>query len=199
MNKIIKKLKKKRNQYINYNTTTMISTLRSNTNKLKILQKYGHNIFEVFMRSTFPIKNSSIYHRLDCYGKVIDFREFGESCGLGWHVDHILPQSLFPRLRTVKSNLQALNYADNISKSNKVDWLDKKIHNRLIKENEIHENIKRSRITLHEGETYWIYLNAKEKEPRIGSILEKTKTHILVNIDKQKYKVYPDRILFRDI
>ena len=41
--------------------------------------------------------------------------------------------------------------------------------------------------------------NAKEKEPRIGLILEKTKRHILVNVDNKKYKVYPDRILFRYI
>lgn len=179
--------------------STLRPTLRSKTNKLKTLKKYGQNIFSIFMRSTFPIKNSSIYHRVDSYGKVIDFCQFGYSHGLGWHVDHILPQSVFPGLRTTQSNLQALNYSDNISKSNKVDWLDKKIHNSLIKNNEIHRNIKRSRITLHEDETYWIYLNAKEKEPRIGTILEKTKTHILVNIDNKKYRVYPDRILFRYI
>tara|TARA_B110000467_G_C18144102_1_gene380449 strand:- start:166 stop:696 length:531 start_codon:yes stop_codon:yes gene_type:complete len=176
----------------------MVAIRRSRKQKLDKIEKYGSLLIDIFNKLP-RVKNQPWNIRRDSVGIFIDYYMFGITKPRGWHVDHLLPQSYFPHMRLTEKNLVALNWKSNIAKSNKIDWLNKKIHYSVLKENKIHRNIRRSLIKLYEGKTYMVYLNAKEKISRPSKILEINKKYILVKIDNKKYKVYPDRVLFREL
>ena len=59
--------------------------------------------------------------RIDAYGSYIVWAEYGQTTQFGWEIDHELPKSLFPALATQSTNLRALHWRNNRSKSDKID------------------------------------------------------------------------------
>jgi hypothetical protein len=138
--------------------------------------------------------------RKDQCGKWIDFYDYGDhSVSTGWDVDHKKPKTIWSELEFDFDNLQALNWKDNITKSNKFDFLDKTNHYDLIKENKIiMKNNRRTKIMV--GKQYHVYLNAREKTTRIGRIIsiDLKASKVLINHDGKNVWVYHDPILFKE-
>lgn len=163
----------------------------------KQMKKYGHEVWSIFSKlATIPGNPETL--RRDSKGVVIDFNHYGLSnINTGWHVDHDKPQSLFPELTFVLSNLNALNWRSNIQKGNKFDHLDKTNHYALMETN-LYLKRRRPRDTkLQEGQMYNIHLSPRVKEPRLGRVLEIKKSTVRIKCDGTEQFVYRDSRLFQ--
>lgn len=58
--------------------------------------------------------------RVDDYGSVILWSEYGKQTEYGWEIDHELPQNGFPGLSTLFTNQRALHWRNNRSKGDKI-------------------------------------------------------------------------------
>ena len=59
--------------------------------------------------------------RVDDYGQIIKWSDYGLQTKYGWEIDHILPQSQFPAKVDQPSNLRALHWQSNRAKSDNID------------------------------------------------------------------------------
>ena len=59
--------------------------------------------------------------RIDSYGSIIAWSEYGLQTQYGWEIDHELPESQFPGLAKQPENLRALHWRNNRAKSDKID------------------------------------------------------------------------------
>lgn len=59
--------------------------------------------------------------RIDEYGSVMVFQEYGKQSTYGWEIDHELPQNGFSALSNLLINQRALHWKNNRSKSDKID------------------------------------------------------------------------------
>gem|GEM_PF-4692504 len=59
--------------------------------------------------------------RIDAYGSIIVWDEYGQTTVYGWEIDHELPKSLFPGIASEPGNLRALHWRNNRTKADKVD------------------------------------------------------------------------------
>ena len=59
--------------------------------------------------------------RVDDYGNVIAWGEYGKQTDYGWEIDHELPQNGFSILSSLLINQRALHWRNNRAKSDKVD------------------------------------------------------------------------------
>jgi len=161
----------------------------------KTQKKYGHELWTIFCKlATISGRPESM--RYDSEGNIIDFNHYGLSIQNGWHVDHDKPQSLFPELTSVLSNLNALHWRSNIQKGNKFDHLDQKNHYAMMERNPNLKCRKRNDTTLQKGQMYHIYLTPKVKEPRLGRVLKILKCDVRVECDGVEHMVYRDNRLF---
>ncbi len=60
--------------------------------------------------------------RVDDYNRTIKWDDYGLQTAYGWEIDHILPQALFPAKTHQPSNLRALHWQSNRTKSDKIDY-----------------------------------------------------------------------------
>lgn len=166
-------------------------------NQIETLVKYGHGIKVIFNKlKTTPEGPWNL--RRDGNGKWIDFYDYGDhTAPTGWDVDHIRPKTIYTELEFDLSNLRALNWRDNIAKSNKFDYLDKTNHYEVLKHNPVIRQHHR-KTKIRAGRQYNVYLNAKEQVTRICRVLEVDKGghKVWVEHDRAKYWVYHDPILF---
>ena len=165
----------------------------------KTHKKYGHELWCIFCKLP-TISGYPETMRRDSTGVIINFNHYGvNNKNTGWHVDHYKPQSMFPELTYVLSNLNALNWRSNIQKGNKFNHLDQRNHYDMMEKNHSLKHRKRRDTTLEEGQLYHIYLTPKIKEPRIGCVVEITKYFVRVQCDSSEYMVYNDTRLFEHI
>ncbi len=61
--------------------------------------------------------------RQDAFGDTILWSDYGKRTEFGWEIDHQLPQSKYPFLTWNMSNLRALHWKNNRSKSDRTDVL----------------------------------------------------------------------------
>ncbi len=59
--------------------------------------------------------------RMDDYGSIIIWGEYGHQSEHGWEIDHELPQNGFSTLSNLLVNQRALHWRNNRAKSDKVD------------------------------------------------------------------------------
>ena len=59
--------------------------------------------------------------RIDAYGSIMVWSEYGKLSDFGWEIDHELPQSGFSRLSNLLVNQRALHWRNNRAKSDKID------------------------------------------------------------------------------
>lgn len=188
---------------------------RSVSDKHNSKMAYGHLIRIIFMITANTVKTLDNimavkkYNKYgvipeyieDSYGKKIYFERYGQKVPGGWEADHILSKNKVSGSNDI-SNLQALNWKDNISKSDNIDFLDKKIHYyfKSINRRVNYANNIRSLRKIKEGNVYRILCNTRVINDNIGVVISKSKKYILVSFNKnQPIKVYPDPELFREI
>lgn len=159
--------------------------------------KYQHSIKEIFNKLK-PTVGYPENIRKDASGKWIDFYDYGDKDkDTGWDVDHVKPKTIFPHLEFSFTNLQALNWRDNIRKSNTFDYLDKTNHYKLLEQNSvISKNNRKTKVI--EGLYYHVFLNAKEKVSRVCCVIsiDQVNCRVLVKHDGQNHFVYYDPVLF---
>ena len=61
--------------------------------------------------------------RQDIFGSLILWSDYGKRTEYGWEIDHQLPQGKYPSLTWDMSNLRALHWKNNRSKSDRTDTL----------------------------------------------------------------------------
>ena len=134
----------------------------------------------------------------DSTGKYIKFDEYGRRTPRGWQVDHMIPQEKGGSNHI--SNLQPLQWEENIKKSNNLDYSDKTIHKYFLKSNPILKN-KRSRgIRFIPGNVYWVYKNSRVKVAHIGTIVNVERSSVTIEWEnKKRTNVYPDPKLFEKL
>jgi len=59
--------------------------------------------------------------RIDAYDNIILWNEYGQMTKYGWEIDHELPKVHFPNLAQAPTNLRALHWRANRSKSDRID------------------------------------------------------------------------------
>lgn len=59
--------------------------------------------------------------RIDAYGSVMVWNQYGLQTQYGWEIDHELPKSSFPAFARLAGNQRALHWRNNRSKSDKID------------------------------------------------------------------------------
>ena len=90
---------------------------------------YGFSLWRIFKHTTTNIKNYSKFIRQDSMGYLINFNHYGDiHKKTGWEVDHIIPKAIKPSWWNKFSNLSALQWKENRKKSNKLNFLNKEIH-----------------------------------------------------------------------
>ena len=170
---------------------------KSQRKKTEGIIKYRHSIKEIFNKLK-PTMGYPENIRKDTFGKWIDFYDYGDKDkDTGWDVDHVKPKTIFPHLEDDFENLQALNWRDNIRKSNTFDYLDKANHHELLEQNSV--ILKNNRQTkVIEGLYYHVFLNSHEKVTRICCVIsvDHVKCVVVVRHDGRFYSVYYDPILF---
>ena len=154
---------------------------------------YGNRLIDIWNR--LPGYGT---RKVDNEGNYIVFKNFGKNCRSGWQADHIIPRTKGGSNHI--SNMQPLQWAANIRKSNKLDFLNKSIHKYFLELNPTLKN-KRSRgIRFVVGNTYWVHENSRVIESRIGTIINIQKKSIQIKWDdKTISNVYPDAILFQKL
>lgn len=147
-------------------------------------------------------KDGTIPHYIeDAFGKKIYLREYGKKVLGGWEADHKLCQRLSGSNDI--SNLQALNWRDNILKSDNIDFLDKIVHYffKSINGRVNYANNIRSLRKIKVGESYDVFYNSRVEHGQIGvvisKVISKSERYILVSFNRNKpIKVYADPELF---
>lgn len=178
--------------------------------QLENKKAYGTSIYKIFLNTLHTVsyvENKKLMNHYnvckvvpeyiyDCDGCRIYFHLFGKKVNGGWQADHILAKTKGGSNDI--TNLQALNWKSNIKKSDKIDFLNKNIHNlfkSLNKKVDYSKNIKSLR-KIYLNETYKVYINTRVEHYSIGTIIEKNNKYILVSFNGKKAKVYPDPELF---
>jgi hypothetical protein len=59
--------------------------------------------------------------RMDDYGTMIVWGEYGQTTQYGWEIDHELPQNGYSVLARLLANQRALHWRNNRAKSDKID------------------------------------------------------------------------------
>tara|TARA_B110000003_G_C16484841_1_gene471170 strand:- start:227 stop:715 length:489 start_codon:yes stop_codon:yes gene_type:complete len=161
--------------------------------RLENKKVYGHRLIDIWNR--LPGYGM---RKIDDEGNYIVFYNFGKKCRSGWQADHIIPKEKGGS--NDLSNLQPLQWVANIQKSNKLNFLEKKIHNLFLELNPV-LNGKRSRgIRFLAGLTYHVWQDSRVREPKIATIVSVKKKHIRVKWENKTISnVYPDPVLFEKL
>lgn len=166
----------------------------------KSKKKYGHDLWSIFIHTTIILLNEPVHIRMDHTGHKINYHHYGDTSKItGWEVDHDNPKSIEPYWWNKFDNLCALQWQENRSKSNKLDFLNKKIHEFYLNENSCIPNNRRTRLYINTH--YWCWANSKVREPQMCKIKEINRKYILVEwtINGKTSKVYPSTRLFKSI
>lgn len=185
---------------------------RSQLQKIKEKKAYGSSLIEIWLRTLFVVSTErninarKRYHKKgifprsidDCCNKRIVFEHFGQMKQGGWQADHV-----YTKINGAYdlNNLQALNWADNISKSDSINYLNKKVHHLFKKSNNNVEwslNMQSCR-KINIGQAYLVWANSRIVHSDIGVIIKKNLKNILVDFNGKLVKVYPDPELFKSL
>ena len=160
---------------------------------------YGWEKWDIFINTTIGLSRHSPHIRMDKTGKTINFHHHGICKATGWEVDHVIPRTIKPSWWNKFSNLCALQWQENRTKSNKLDFLNKKIHDFYLNENLFIPNHRGTR--LYVNTHYWCWTNSKIREPQMCKIKEINRKFILVEwyINGKTSKVYPSSRLFKSL
>ena len=161
--------------------------------RLENKKVYGHRLIDIWNR----LPGSGMTKR-DVEGNYIKFKNFGKKCRSGWQADHIIPKEKGGS--NFICNLQPLQWVSNIRKSNKLNFLDRKIHTLFLELNPVLNN-KRSRgVRFIVGLTYYVWQDSRVCEPKIATIMSVKKKYIQVKWENKTIsKVYPDPVLFEKL
>ncbi len=62
-----------------------------------------------------------VHVRMDAYGSIMQWSDYGKQTKFGWEIDHELPKNGFAALTNSPQNQRALNWMNNRAKSDKID------------------------------------------------------------------------------